>query len=93
MEPEEVASLVRQTFGDARVRVSDLTGTGDHFEIFVVSASFRGKTLIEQHQLVQKSIRLALDDGRIHAIQIKTETPESQARQQSTSDGLRIIDG
>ena len=91
MEPQEIERLVQETISDAEVRVSDLTGTGDHFEIVVVSDSFRGKTLIEQHQLVQASVKSALDDGRIHAIQIRTATKEDKAKRQSADDGLRIV--
>lgn len=73
--PEEVASLVRKGFPGSRVRVEDMTGTGDHFEIFVESSEFQGKTLIDQHRMVQKSIQSALDDGSIHAVRIKTLMP------------------
>jgi len=76
MDPKEVTSLIRRSFPDAQVEVSDFTGTGDHFYISVTSPVFCGKDLIDQHRLVQRSIQTALDDGRIHAVQIKTETPD-----------------
>ena len=59
---------------DAQVQVSDMTGTGDHFEIFVSSKSFAGRSLIEQHQMVHKALESEMDRG-IHAVQIKTSHP------------------
>lgn len=76
MDPEGVKELVMQTFPDAKVEVSDLTGTFDHFQIHVVSPLFSGKKLIDQHRMVQVSVQEALTDGRIHAIQIKTSIPK-----------------
>lgn len=82
IQPDEIQALVQQAIPDAQVEVEDFTGGGDHFQILVASSAFQGKTLIEQHRLVQKSIQGALEDGRIHAIQIKTLTPEMWAKKQ-----------
>ena len=68
-----------------------MTGTSDHFQIYVVSRLFEGKMLIEQHQMVQKPLQAALDDGRIHAVQIKTETPDQWAKKRSGEGGFKII--
>jgi stress-induced morphogen len=68
---EKIQSLVREAISDGEVTVRDLTGGGDHFEVIVLSPSFRGKTLIEQHKMVHA----ALDPlkGEIHALAIKTK--------------------
>ena len=50
----------------------------DHFNVTVRSNAFRGKTLIEQHQLVYGALRAALKDGRVHAVELKTIVPEKQ---------------
>lgn len=86
MTAEEVASFVRNGFPGSRVRVEDMTGTGDHFEIFVTSPEFRGKTLMDQHRMVQKSIQSALDDGSIHAVRIKTLSPEQDEKPAGQDD-------
>ena len=86
MNPDEVIALVKCGFPDAQVEVEDMTGTGDHFQIFVVSAAFRGKMLIDQHRLVQRSIQSALDDGRIHAVQIKTRDAGGAAEKMKQDD-------
>ncbi len=76
MDPSGVKKIVEEFFPDAEVEVFDLTGTFDHFQIRVVSELFRGKSLIEQHRLVQQAVQSALSDGRIHAIQVKTSIPK-----------------
>ena len=86
MTAGEAASLVRKGFPGSTVRSEDMTGTGDHFEIFVVSSDFRGKTLIDQHRMVQKSILSALDDGSIHAVRIKTLLPGEDEKPASQND-------
>lgn len=72
--PSEIKNLIGKAIPDAQVEVEDLTGGGDHFQILVVSAQFKGKLLIDQHRLVQKALEEAMNDGRIHAVQIKTCT-------------------
>ena len=73
IHPDEIKSLVKKAIPDAEVWVQDLTGGGDHFQISVASSAFQGKMLIDQHRLIQQALQLALEDGRIHAIQIKTK--------------------
>lgn len=60
---------------DAQVHVSDMTGTADHLEIIVVSDLFKGKMLIDQHQMVMDILRESLKE-EIHAVKIKTMTTE-----------------
>lgn len=67
---EKIVSAVKEALPDAEVTVQDMTGNGDHFGVIVLSAVFRGKTLLEQHQMVHAS--LASLKGEIHAVAIKT---------------------
>ena len=83
---EEIAQLIKQSIPDAEVKVEDMTGTGDHFEILVVSSVFKGKMLIDQHRLVQQALKEAMDDGRIHAVHINTQTPGEQTKKPSQKD-------
>jgi acid stress-induced BolA-like protein IbaG/YrbA len=76
MPVEEVRKMVEQALPEARVTVRDLTGTSDHFQVEVVSEKFCGKMLIEQHRMVQAPLAAAITDDRIHALTIKTYTPE-----------------
>ncbi len=49
----------------------------DHFNFGVRSEAFKGKTLIEQHQLVYGALKPALKDGRVHAVELKTIVAEN----------------
>ena len=71
MRPEEVQKMLENAFPGAWISVEDMTGTGDHFDVFVTSASFAGKTLIEQHKEVYAALSSEMDKG-IHALKIKT---------------------
>ena len=72
MTIKEVQDLILAKMPDARVKVSDMTGTADHFEISVVSKSFEGKTLLEQHKIVFAILEEEMKD-RIHAVKLKTK--------------------
>lgn len=71
VEPEEIQTLLRQAIPDAEVTVQDLTGTGDHFQVIVLSSAFKGKALLEQHQMVYASLEPLKE--KIHALTIKTK--------------------
>jgi stress-induced morphogen len=72
--PDELAGLIRAALPDAKVEAFDWTGTQDHYNVKVVSAGFADVPLIDQHRLIYSAVDAALKDGRLHAIQIKTET-------------------
>jgi len=62
--------------------VQDLTGGGDHYQVLVVSPAFAGRTLVQQHQLVYAAVREAMSSQAIHALALKTYTPEQWATAQ-----------
>jgi stress-induced morphogen len=68
-----LTALIRAEIPDAKVDIVDRTGTMDHFNVTVRSRAFTGKTLIEQHQLVYSALKAALKDGRVHAVELKTQ--------------------
>ena len=72
IDPLEVKEMILASLPDAEVEVSDMRGTGDHFDIWVVSKAFAGKSLIEQHKMVFSALEKEMDK-RIHAVQLKTE--------------------
>lgn len=74
--PAEIAALIRVALPDASVEAQDWSGTGDHYDVRVASDGFRGFSLLDQHRMVYAAVDAALKDGRLHAIQIKTETKE-----------------
>jgi len=75
----DVADLKRrieQGLPGAEVEIRDTTGTGDHFEARVVAPAFAGKSLVEQHQLVYAPLDDLLKTGELHALALKTYSPE-----------------
>jgi len=71
------AAKIEETIAEAlpgsTVRVTDMTGTGDHFNAVVIWDGFEGKGLVEQHQLVMTPLKEELKEA-IHALAIKTFT-------------------
>jgi BolA protein len=52
----------------------DRTGTLDHFSVRVVSDAFNGKSLLDRHRMIYDAVKEPMQDGRIHALEIKAET-------------------
>jgi len=75
--PDQVEAMIKAQLPDAQVQVQDLTGGGDHYQAVVVSSQFEGKTLVQQHQLVYGAVRQAMATEAIHALALKTYTPEA----------------
>jgi acid stress-induced BolA-like protein IbaG/YrbA len=76
VNPEEIRSVIENAIPGSIVSVE---GDGTHFVATVVSPEFRGKRLVEQHQLVYKALGDAMRE-RIHALSLKTYTPEQWER-------------
>jgi acid stress-induced BolA-like protein IbaG/YrbA len=74
---EQVKTMIQAQLPDAQVEVQDLTGGGDHYQVIVVSAAFAGLSLVKQHQMVYGAVRSAMDSNAIHALALKTYTPEA----------------
>ena len=73
MTTDEVKRLIEQGIPGATAKVTDLTGSGDHFSAEVVAVSFKGMSLIEQHQTVYQALG-TLVGGPIHALQLNTRS-------------------
>ena len=82
VEAEVLEERIRQGVGDvSHIVVKDLTGTKDHWEALIVSGAFSGKSPIEQHQMVYAALG-ELMAGPVHALALKTYSPESWAKQE-----------
>jgi len=67
--------LIKEGLPDARVTIEDLRGDGDHYAAHVVSASFKGKTRVQQHQMVYQALRGRMG-SELHALALQTSPPE-----------------
>lgn len=74
---QQVETMIKAQMPDAQVQVQDLTGGGDHYQVTVVSSQFANKGLVQQHQLVYGALQQAMSSEAIHALAIKTYTPET----------------
>jgi len=70
-DPEVITARLRAAFPDARIELTDLTGTRDHFQALVVSRLFDGKSRVEQHKMVYAALG-ELMSGPIHALALTT---------------------
>jgi len=76
MEADFVRARILEALPGSEVEVRDTTGTGDHFEARVVSPAFVGKPMVQQHQLVYAPLQQWLKTGELHALALKTYSPE-----------------
>ena len=70
----EVINLIKQQIVDSEVYVENLKGD-DHLQVTVISSEFNGLSLVKQHQLVYSALKEELASEAIHALALKTETP------------------
>jgi stress-induced morphogen len=75
MAASEIEALIKAALPDARITIEDLAGDGDHYAATVVSEAFRGKTRVQQHQLVFAALRGRMG-GELHALALQTSAPD-----------------
>jgi acid stress-induced BolA-like protein IbaG/YrbA len=73
MDVEQVTTLVRAELVDCEVSVS---GEGSHYDITVVGDIFDGLRPVKKQQVVYAALSKQIADGSIHAVNIKTYTPD-----------------
>lgn len=75
MDAVDIEKMIKEALPDAVVNIRDLAGDGDHYAAEVVSESFRGKTRVQQHQMVYKALQGNMG-GALHALALQTSAPE-----------------
>ncbi len=78
METSAIEQLISAGLTDCKVQV---TGDGSHFEAVVIGPVFAGKSLLQKQRLVMDTVRDQIASGELHALSIKTYTPEEWAAQ------------
>ena len=75
MDARDIEAMIKQAIPDAEVTIRDLAGDGDHYAATVISEAFRGKSRVQQHQIVYSALQ-----GRmgcvLHALALQTGVPE-----------------
>lgn len=73
---DDLERMLKEGFPDASITVEDLAGDGDHYRAVIVSEAFRGKTRIQQHQMVYAALGGRMG-GELHALALSTSAPSS----------------
>jgi stress-induced morphogen len=71
MAASEIEKLIKEAFPDAEVTITDLAGDNDHYAAMVTSAAFRGKSRVQQHQMVYDALKGRMG-GVLHALSLQT---------------------
>ena len=75
MDAAEIERLIRAGIPDAEVRLEDMRGDGDHYAAHIVSASFKGRSRVQQHQMVYQALQGNMG-AALHALAIQTSVPD-----------------
>jgi stress-induced morphogen len=76
MDAQEIARLIKARFPDAEIRIEDLAGDGNHYAATIVTEAFRGKSRVQQHQMVYDALRGNMG-GALHALALQTAAPDA----------------
>ncbi|AOG05225.1 MAG: BolA family transcriptional regulator [Bosea sp. (in: a-proteobacteria)] len=75
MDAHDIEAMIKAALPDAIVEIKDLAGDGDHYAATVTSAAFKGKTRVQQHQMVYAALKGNMG-GVLHALALTTVTPD-----------------
>lgn len=75
MDAREIEAMIREALPDAAIEIKDLAGDGDHYAATVISAAFKGKTRVAQHQMVYNALQGRMG-GVLHALALTTGIPQ-----------------
>jgi len=74
MNAREIEQLIKDAMPDATVVIEDLAGDGDHYAARITSAAFKGKSRVQQHQMVYAALKGNMG-GVLHALKLETIVP------------------
>lgn len=76
MNQSDIVQMIKEALPDAEVQIEDLRGDGDHYAAYVRSAEFKGKTRVQQHQMVYKALQGRMGN-ELHALALQTSVPDT----------------
>jgi stress-induced morphogen len=76
MNQSDIEQMIKEAIPDAEVQIEDLRGDGDHYAAYVRSAEFKGKTRVQQHQMVYKALQGRMGN-ELHALALQTSVLET----------------
>jgi stress-induced morphogen len=75
MSAQDIERFIKDALPDAVVEIRDLAGDGDHYAANVTSAAFKGKSRVQQHQMVYAALKGRMG-GELHALALQTNVLE-----------------
>lgn len=78
MQSHEIEELIRASFPNAKIAITDLAGDGNHYAAEVIDESFRGQNRVQQQRAVYAALKGKMDGaaGELHALALTTRVPE-----------------
>ncbi len=76
MNPIALKQRIEALAPATEAQIMDLTGTQNHYQALIVSPAFEGLLTIERHRLVFSLVQAEIDSGEVHALTLKTYSPE-----------------
>ena len=75
MTSDEIEELILKTFPNAKIVIDDLRGDGDHYAAQIITEEFKGKTRVQQHQMVYNAMGGKMGK-ELHALALNTSVPK-----------------
>ncbi|ASM71970.1 MULTISPECIES: BolA/IbaG family iron-sulfur metabolism protein [Roseobacteraceae] len=78
IQAKDIEDLIRSSFPDAKITITDLAGDGNHYAAEVIDASFKGQNRVQQQRAVYAALKGKMDgnNGELHALALTTKAPE-----------------
>ena len=80
IKQQEIEQLLKEGFPDADIQIQDLAGDDNHFSAKIVSSAFKGKSRVQQHQMVYSSLKGKMGTD-LHALALTTEIGRASCRE------------
>ncbi len=71
----DIEAMIKAALPDAKITIEDLAGDGDHYAATVISEAFRGRSRVQQHQMVYAALQGRMG-GALHALALQTSSPD-----------------
>ena len=75
MSANEIEELILKTFPNAKIKIDDLRGDGDHYAAQIITEEFKGKTRVQQHQMIYNAMGGKMGK-ELHALALNTSAPK-----------------
>ncbi|MFD2739831.1 BolA/IbaG family iron-sulfur metabolism protein [Sulfitobacter aestuarii] len=78
MQASDIEDLIRASFPQAKITITDLAGDGNHYAAEVIDASFKGMNRVQQQRAVYAALKGKMDgnNGELHALALTTKAPD-----------------